>query len=689
MLRLNGEVNHHDGVFLHDAHEHDEADKPVDVQVNVKQHQREQRAKARRRQAGQNRQRMDEAFVENSQDDVNHQNGHDQQKSQPGQRRLKHRRRALEARADGRGQVQFALQFVDFIHRRAERDAGRKVERHGDGGQLADVRNGHRRDAARQFRHGAQRHEPGLVVRVGERAGDVEPAERVGVLLEFRQHLEHDPVFREVAVNRRNLAGAERVVKAGLNLLRRHAQRGGLVAVNGHDDLRAGDLQIARHILKDVLLLRNFPHEHRRVGKKLLRVGVLQAELIRGFGQHAAHTDERRNLGKDAEAGNLRKLLAQILDDFAGALPALRTLLQPHEDAAVVAADGRAAEADRRHERGDVGVGRDNFRRLLLVRLHRLERNVLRALGDAENLVGVLIREKALGNQVEQKPRGHERHQRHAQRDAAAPHRHAQGALVKRTDALEKSFKRVVKPAVRLPAHRMHEPAAHHRRERKRHKSRNQHGADDGHGKLVQQPPQQAAHEQHRDEHRRERQRHRDDGEADFLRAAQGGGHRRLAVFHVPHDVFQHHNGVVHHEADGQGERHQGKVVEAEAGDFHRRERADNGQRQREAGNDRRGNISQENENHHHHQAHRQHQGSFHVADGQADALGTVKEFVNIDRRGNLRAQHGQLPFDRVHDGHGVHAGLALHGEDDAARALEPRGDLVVLHAVNDMGDLL
>ena len=36
MLRLDGEINHHDGVFLHDADEHDEADEAIDVQIQMK-----------------------------------------------------------------------------------------------------------------------------------------------------------------------------------------------------------------------------------------------------------------------------------------------------------------------------------------------------------------------------------------------------------------------------------------------------------------------------------------------------------------------------------------------------------------------------------------------------------------------------------------------------------------------------
>ena len=50
--------------------------------------------------------------------------------------------------------------------------------------------------------------------------------------------------------------------------------------------------------------------------------------------------------------------------------------------------------------------------------------------------------------------------------------------------------------------------------------------------------------------------RHRHDGEADLARAVERGLQRRLAHLHVADDVLQHHDGVVHHEADGQRERH-------------------------------------------------------------------------------------------------------------------------------------
>ena len=72
------------------------------------------------------------------------------------------------------------------------------------------------------------------------------------------------------------------------------------------------------------------------------------------------------------------------------------------------------------------------------------------------------------------------------------------------------------------------------------------------HAELAEQSAGVAGHERHRHEHRHQHQRGRDDGEADFLRAVDGREHRRLARFDAPHDVLEHDDGVVDHQADGQ-----------------------------------------------------------------------------------------------------------------------------------------
>ena len=79
-----------------------------------------------------------------------------------------------------------------------------------------------------------------------------------------------------------------------------------------------------------------------------------------------------------------------------------------------------------------------------------------------------------------------------------------------------------------------------------------------------------------------------------------------LAHLHVPDDVLEHDDRVVHHEPDRQRQRHQREVVQAVVQQVHDREGADDGHRQRQAGNHGRPEVAQEEEDDHHHQRQRQ-----------------------------------------------------------------------------------
>ena len=81
-LGFESEIDHHDGVLLHHAHQHDQAHERVEVQFLVKQRQRQQRAKHGRRKSGKNGDGMNKALIQNAQDDVDHQNRDDQQNGQ-------------------------------------------------------------------------------------------------------------------------------------------------------------------------------------------------------------------------------------------------------------------------------------------------------------------------------------------------------------------------------------------------------------------------------------------------------------------------------------------------------------------------------------------------------------------------------------------------------------------------------
>ena len=108
------------------------------------------------------------------------------------------------------------------------------------------------------------------------------------------------------------------------------------------------------------------------------------------------------------------------------------------------------------------------------------------------------------------------------------------------------------------------------------------------------------------------------------LGALERGLHRAEALFEMAHDVLDHDDGVVDHEADGDRQRHERQIVEAVAEHIEHREGADQRQRHRDRRNDGRPEIAQEQEDDHHDQGDGQQQGELHVGDGGADGLRAV-----------------------------------------------------------------
>jgi hypothetical protein len=104
-LRVQREVDHHDGVLLDDTDQHQDADDGDHGQVHVEQAQRHQRAHRRRRQAGQDGQRVDVALVQHAQQHVDHAQRGDDQDQLAALRALEHRRIAAVVGDDGWRQV--------------------------------------------------------------------------------------------------------------------------------------------------------------------------------------------------------------------------------------------------------------------------------------------------------------------------------------------------------------------------------------------------------------------------------------------------------------------------------------------------------------------------------------------------------------------------------------------------------
>ena len=151
------------------------------------------------------------------------------------------------------------------------------------------------------------------------------------------------------------------------------------------------------------------------------------------------------------------------------------------------------------------------------------------------------------------------------------------------------------------------------------HERREAHGGGHGHAELAEQAARVAAHEGDRDEHGHQNQRGGDHGETDFLGALDGGQHRVLAALDAPHDVLEHDDGVVDHQADGEhcGQQRErvDRVVERQHDDRRRNDR----HRDRDRGNQRGAQRAEEQEDDDEHQDQRLGQREHHVLERRGD----------------------------------------------------------------------
>ena len=99
---LEREVDHHDGVLLHDADQQDDADDADDVEVHAEEQQREDGADAGGGQRGEDGDGMDVALIEHAQHDVDGDERGEDEDRLVGQRCFECLGGALEAGVDGR-----------------------------------------------------------------------------------------------------------------------------------------------------------------------------------------------------------------------------------------------------------------------------------------------------------------------------------------------------------------------------------------------------------------------------------------------------------------------------------------------------------------------------------------------------------------------------------------------------------
>ena len=225
---------------------------------------------------------------------------------------------------------------------------------------------------------------------------------------------------------------------------------------------------------------------------------------------------------------------------------------------------------------------------------------------------------------------------------------------------------------------RAQEARGHHRGQRQRHHQRDEDRHRQRHREFTEQPADDAAHQQQRDQNRHQRDADRDDGEADFAGAPEGGGQRLFALLDIARDVFQHHDGVVDDEADRDRQRHQREVVERIAERPHQRAGAEQRKRHGDGRNHGRPEAAQEDEDHHDHQHDGDQKRELHVSTA-ARMVSVRSLMILILIAGGMAAiNRGKLRLDAVDGVDDVGAGLLEDDEEDAALAVGPGGLLHV-----------
>ena len=149
-------------------------------------------------------------------------------------------------------------------------------------------------------------------------------------------------------------------------------------------------------------------------------------------------------------------------------------------------------------------------------------------------------------------------------------------------------------------------------------------------------------------------------------KAASTGAHSFLDV---ASDVFQHDDGVVHHEAGRNGQRHQGKIVQAVVQQIHHAESSDQRQGDRNAGNEGGAEGAQKRENHQDDQDDRNQQSEFDVMHRGAHRGGAVQNYADVNRRRNGRLEQRQRGAHPIHGRDDVRARLPEDDDQDGGLA--------------------
>ena len=588
VAQLIGEFDDQDAVLRRQPHQHHDADLTEQIERTARHPQPQQRAQHAQRHRQHDHQRVDEALELRGQHQIHH-----QQRQREGQQHraaglLEFARFALPVDLRGIGQF-FAHHLVRPLDGIAEAIARRQTRGNGDRAQAIETV-----EAAGFGQLGD-----------GDEVGQRDQLAVVAAHLDGRQvgrrrargafGLQDHVVLLAVVDEGGDATAAHHRFQGAADFGHRHAQIGGARAIDHHPHLRPGFLVvgIGGEEIRILLHAREHPVAPLR---ELAVFGAAQHDLERlaaAAGQAAAR------LRIHAHAGEHAQILAHLLHHFIGAHVALVPVLQEHDRLGGVhfLAGAETAGHARIH-----ALHRLAFAHLLEQYLFDLldladrviETCPFRPDHRREEHAAIFRRRQFARHELEQQHAGHQRHDHQRAEHPHAPDGALQQIAIAARYAVE-LFRHPTVQAVRLVAGmRAHQLGRHHRRQRQRDQRGDRHRRGQRHRQLSEQPPGIAFEETDRQEHRDQHRGGGDHRERHLLGAALGRDQRRLAQIRATLDVLQHHDGVVHHQADAQHQRQQREQIDREIEGVQRDERGDQAHRHGDRGNDRGAHAAQE-----------------------------------------------------------------------------------------------
>ena len=161
---------------------------------------------------------MNETLVQDSENNVNSENGGDEQNQDRRLRILKGLRGALKAGVDGRRHMKLRLNGLDFLDGVAEGQRWIEIKRKSDRGDEALMVDGERCARGLVVRESAERNDFAAAGR------QVNVIQAVRALRVLRQDVENDVILIEAFVDIGDLALAEGIGERVVNILKRDAE---------------------------------------------------------------------------------------------------------------------------------------------------------------------------------------------------------------------------------------------------------------------------------------------------------------------------------------------------------------------------------------------------------------------------------------------------------------------------------